>query len=358
LGGKYGFTDGLKEKKYSIAEVNRLIDQRHSLDNKHKDTFVIPGKCNSYKMDCVKLVELPQYNGKVTLVFTSIPYWDLRNYKVGEERQLGQEETKEEYAHKIARIFNKITPTFNEKVNVFINIGETYKEGVGQGIPYIIKEVISRETKLIYKSTIIWSKKNPRPQGEDVKRPVDNTEFILWFVLNPKKSKYNLLTFPVQGKEPKVTNGAKDVSSSGKISKKRKSISKNYGKIMSHLKEQEIENIIISSVGKNHDIFKISEIGHPAPMSPMLPVTIILMGSDEHDLVLDPFGGSNVVGKVALELNRRYVSTEISKEYFEIGCEMLQKGSDNFDREALNEINGMVYPDPQKDQEDLQREAA
>jgi len=344
LGGKYGFTQGLKDGKYSISEVNRFVKQRYSLDNGHKDTFVIPGKCNSYKMDCVGLGELSVYRQRIQLIITSIPYWDLRFYKTGEERQLGQEETKEEYAYNIAQIFKKLIPTLNDTANVFINVGETYKDGIGQGIPYIIKEYISKETPLIYKDTLIWSKKNPRPQGENVKRPVNCTEYILWFVLNPQKSKYKLLTFPVEGKEPKVTS-VKDVSSDGWVSKKRKSISKPYGKIMSHLKEQEIENIILTSIGKNHDIFKISEIGHPAPMSPMLPVTLILMCSDEHDLVYDPFSGANVVGKVALELNRRFVSTEISKEYYDIGCEMLKKGDENFDRAGLDMINETVYRD-------------
>ncbi len=69
------------------------------------------------------------------------------------------------------------------------------------------------------------------------------------------------------------------------------------------------------------------------------------MMTDESDLVFDPFGGSNVVGKVALELNRRYVSTEISKEYFDIGCEMLNKGHENFNREGLDSINTLIYPD-------------
>jgi hypothetical protein len=187
---------------------------------------------------------------------------------------------------------------------------------------------------------------------------VNCTEFVLWFVLDPRKAKYITLTFPVEGKGPKVTSGAKDVSSDGRISKKRKSISKPYGKIMSHLKEQEIENIILTSIGKNHDIFKISEIGHPAPMSPMLPVTLILMCSDEHDLVCDPFSGANVVGKVALELNRRFVSTEISKEYYYIGCEMLKNGDENFDRAGLDAIYELVYRDKKEDLDEQIKPAA
>jgi DNA modification methylase len=348
----YGYTAHLMAGNHSVAEVNKFIDQRLVLDNKHEFTFVIPEKCNSYNMDCVRLSELPEFKGKVDLTLTSIPYWDLRNYKIGNERQLGQEETKEEFGHNIASFFNKLTPTWNDSSNVIINVGETYKNGVAQGIPYLIKEFISRETSLMYKDTLIWSKKNPRPQGEEVKRPVNSIEYLLWFVVDPKKAKYNLLTFPVEGKVPKITGGVRDVSSNGSQSKKRKSIIKNYGKLMSHLKEQEVEDIIITSVGKNHDIFKISEIGHPAPMSPMLPVTLILMLTDEGDLVCDPFGGSNVVGKVSLELNRKYLSTELSKEYFDIGCEMLIKGDENFDRDSLDTINRMIYPDFNRDQND------
>jgi len=345
LKNDYGFTAALFVGKYTVAEVNKFIDQRLALDKKHEHTFVIPKRCNSYNMDCVKLAALLQYYGNVDLMLTSIPYWDLKDYKVGQERQLGHEETKEEYGQNIGKLFKEIVPVLSKSVNVFINVGETYKDGVGQGIPYLIQKVISTATPLIYKTTIIWSKKNPRPQGEDVKRPIESTEFILWFVLDPKKAKYNLLTFPVEGKVPMVMNGAKDVSSDGKISKKKKSVSKNYGKIMSHIREQQVEDII-------------TEIGHPAPMSPMLPVTMILMGCDENDLVYDPFGGSNVVGKVALELNRRYVSTEISKEYFDIGCEMLQKGYDNFDRESLDVINKMISPDSTKEQDNLMQNAA
>jgi len=351
----YGFTAELIRGTYSVSETSKFIAQRHKLDEKHGHTFVIPDKCSSYHMDCVKLAELSQYNRKIDLIITSVPYWDLRTYKVGDLRQLGQEESKEEYARNVSSYLKALVPTYKESINVFVNVGETYKEGVAQGIPYLIKEAIERNTPLIYKGTLIWSKKNPRPQGEKIKRPTDNTEFVLWYVLDQNRAKYNLLTFPVEGKVAKVTLGAKDVSNSGDVSKKTKSISKNYGKIMSHLREQEIENIIVTSVGKNHDIFKISEVGHPAPMSPMLPVTLILMGSDEHDLVCDPFSGSNVVGKIAVELNRRFVSTEISKEYFEIGCEMLTNGNENFNRESLDEINALVYNSSQNDlMDDLQ----
>ena len=129
---------------------------------------------------------------------------------------------------------------------------------------------------MIYKDCIIWSKKNSRPQGETVKRLQNSIEYIFWFVKDINKAKYNLLTFPKIGKEPKITT-VKDVNKKGTIGKKNKSISKTYGKLVSHLKEQEIENIISTSIGKDHELYKICPIGHPAPMSPMLPVTLTLM---------------------------------------------------------------------------------
>ena len=113
--------------------------------------------------------------------------------------------------------------------------------------------------------------------------------------------------------------------------------------MMSHIQEQKVETIVVTSVGQNHDIFKISEEGHPAAMSPMLPVTLTLMLSDEHDLVCDPFGGSNVVGKCAIELYRRYLGAELSKTYFNFGSEMLELGNRNYNREELDQINEMVF---------------
>ena len=339
----YGFTEKLKQGECTVAEANRFIDQRLAMDNQHQFTFTIPEKANFYNMDCVKLADMPNYTGQVNLLTTSIPYWDLRNYENGQERQLGQEETKEEYAANIAAIFDKLFPILKDSANVIINIGETYKNGVAQGIPFLIKEYVEKNTPLIYKDTLIWSKKNPKPQSEEVKRPTNSIEYLLWFVVDPAKAKYNMLTFPDQNKVVKISGGAKDVGNNGKVAAKRRSISKPYGKMMSHIEEQKVENIVLTSIGQNHDIFRISEEGHPAAMSPMLPVTLTLMLSDEHDLVCDPFGGSNVVGKCAIELNRRYLGAELSKTYFNIGCEMLELGNQNYNREELDQINEMVY---------------
>jgi DNA modification methylase len=54
---------------------------------------------------------------------------------------------------------------------------------------------------------------------------------------------------------------------------------------------------------------------HPARFPAKLPEFFIKMLTDEGDLVLDIFGGSNTTGHVAEQLNRRWKSFELSNEY-------------------------------------------
>jgi DNA modification methylase len=78
-------------------------------------------------------------------------------------------------------------------------------------------------------------------------------------------------------------------------------------------------------------------------MSPMLPICPILMATDEGDTVFDFMAGSNVVGRVSQLLNRKTLSTELSEKYFKVGCKMLEKSIQEFDRVDLDVINELAY---------------
>ena len=54
---------------------------------------------------------------------------------------------------------------------------------------------------------------------------------------------------------------------------------------------------------------------HPARMPEQLVRYFIQFLTDEEDLVLDPFGGSNTTGFVAESMNRKWVSIELNKDY-------------------------------------------
>ena len=54
---------------------------------------------------------------------------------------------------------------------------------------------------------------------------------------------------------------------------------------------------------------------HPARFPPGLPEFFIKLLTNENDLVVDIFGGSNTTGQVAEKLNRRWATFELSSEY-------------------------------------------
>jgi len=54
---------------------------------------------------------------------------------------------------------------------------------------------------------------------------------------------------------------------------------------------------------------------HPARYPAALPEFFIKLLSKEGDIVLDPFAGSNVTGRVAEDLGRRWISIEIEPAY-------------------------------------------
>lgn len=341
----YGFTKRLKNGEINIQDAVKLIKTKVFLDNEYTDTFVIPEKATSYNIDCMDLGKMEKHLKTVDLLFTSPPYFILRKYQSSDSNQVGHEETKEDYCNRIANLIKSVIPTLKESANVIINIGETYDDGVGYGIPQLLKTTIEKETGLIYKDQLVWSKPNPKPQNESIQRPINNVEYLLWFVVDPKKAFYKMLTYTIGDRVTKISHGAKDVDKDGKIWDKNISLTKPYQKIYTHIKEQDIAKIIEAKTGKNTDVYSIYEEGHPAIMCGVLPVVPILMCTSEenHNTVLDIFSGSNVVGRMSLLLNRKVLTTELSKEYYNIGCKMIENSIKDFNREELDIINQIAY---------------
>jgi DNA modification methylase len=336
----HGFTAELTKGDLTIKQVNKFIEEKENLQNNYKDTFVIPNKATSFKMNCVDIVDVPSYTRSVATLFTSIPYYMLRGYNSQDlTSELGHEKTPEEFADNIGEVFGKVEGVLNETSNVFVNIGDTYDNGCAMDIPGLVKAAILKHTKLKYKECIIWSKPNPHPQGEQVKRPINQIEYILWFVVDPSKSKYNLLKYTDQEKEVRITAGAKDVDKNGNVSKKTKSLSKPYKKIYNHIAAQDVDHMIKCATGKNKPAYDAFPTGHPALMAELLPVIPILMTTDETDLVYDPFGGANTTGRISLLLNRQYLGTELSTHYHRVGCKVLENTIEEINQNDLEIIN-------------------
>lgn len=328
----HGFTAELTKGNLTIEQINKFIEEKNFLSNEYQDTFVIPEKATSIKMNCKDIKKELEFHSKIDNITTSIPYWKLRFYDNDEEyKQLGHEKTPEEFASKIGDIFSELQISLKKSSNVFVNIGETYVDGCAMDVPGLVKRAILDKTDLKLKDVLVWSKPNPKPQSEKVQRPTNKMEFILWFVVDPKEAKYKMITYTDGTKKSKITNGAKDVDENGVVCKKNKSLSKPYKKIYNHITQQDVEHVIVCSTGKNIPLTNAYSEGHPGAMSELLPVIPILMTTDENDLVYDPFAGGNTVGRIALLLNRNYLGTELSTHYHRVGCKVLEN--------TLKEIN-------------------
>jgi site-specific DNA-methyltransferase (adenine-specific) len=88
---------------------------------------------------------------------------------------------------------------------------------------------------------------------------------------------------------------------------------------------------------------------HPTEKPERLLERIILIGSKEKDIVLDPFMGSGTTGVVAKRLNRNFIGVEIDEVYFDIAkrrIENTHKASnlfESFERVGVENQSEMHY---------------
>jgi DNA modification methylase len=88
------------------------------------------------------------------------------------------------------------------------------------------------------------------------------------------------------------------------------------------LDDQNANEMLVLGNNSANDVYtmKCKEAGvkiHPARFPAALPEFFIKLLTDEGDLIVDPFAGSNTAGKVAEMLGRRWIGMELVEEYLE-----------------------------------------
>ena len=75
----------------------------------------------------------------------------------------------------------------------------------------------------------------------------------------------------------------------------------------------------------HYNIGGVKEWNHPClkPLEPCL--NLIPIGSDENDVVLDPYIGSGTTGEDCIRTNRLFIGIEKNKEFFDMTCQRLTK---------------------------------
>ena len=265
--------------------------------------------------DCRKT--LKEFDEQARTCITSPPYYGLRDYG-GEENQIGQEQTPDEFIEQLVSVFREVRDVLTDDGTLWVNLGDSYynyRPGKGQSYP---KQSVSKtkqdlpdkcnkrgnkleglkEKDLIgipwmfafamradgwyLRQDIIWNKPNPMP--ESVKdRCTKSHEYIFLFSKN-KKYYYNNEAI----KEP--TNGA--------------------------VKKDEV---VVSDKKNKRSVWTVTTKpyrgAHFACFPPDLIEPCILAGSEEGDIILDPFMGSGTTAMVAKSLGRDYIGCELHEDY-------------------------------------------
>jgi len=278
---------------------------------------------------------LKEFDGKARMCVTSPPYYGLRDYG-GEEKQIGQEQSPEEYIENLVQVFKEVKNVLKDDGTLWVNIGDSYynyRPGRGQGL---VKQTVSntkqdlpdvcprrgnrlpglKEKDLIgipwmfafamradgwyLRQDIIWHKPNPMP--ESVRdRCTKSHEYIFLFSKN-KKYFYDNEAI----KEPAKDWGTRD-RTNGKYHNEGTGLQPHSGLSKSYPTKN--KRSVWSVTNKPY------KGSHFAVFPPDLIEPCIKAGSEEGDTVLDPFMGSGTTAVVSKSLGRHYIGCELHEEY-------------------------------------------
>jgi len=278
---------------------------------------------------------IPTITERPRMCVTSPPYYGLRNYG-DEDKQIGQEQSPEEYIENMVDVFRKVRDVLADDGTLWLNIGDSYynyRPGKGQalnkqsvsntkqdlpdecprrgnkleglkekdliGIPWMLAFAL-RADGWYLRQDIIWHKPNPMP--ESVKdRCTKSHEYI--FLLS--KSKYYHYDNEAI-KEPAKDWGTRD-RTNGKYHNEGTGLQPHSGLTKSYTKRNKRS---VWSVNK-----KPYKGAHFATYPSELIEPCIRAGSEKGDIILDPFMGSGTTACVAKELGRDYIGCELNWEY-------------------------------------------
>lgn len=265
-----------------------------NLKVEYKKKFIKTDNYELYNYDNIEIMDLLIAEGKqVDLTVTSPPYDDLRSYN-------GTLEWNFDIFKKVAQRLYDITKDGGVVVWV---VGDTTKNFNESGNSFR-QALYFKEIGFNLLDTMIYLKENYTPAYPTMRRYANQFEYM--FILSKgKPNTFNIKKIPKKAKrQGKRKFRKKDGVQIEKI------INNDYG-------TKSATNVWNYSTGGSCTKDKIA-FEHPAIFPEKLAEDHILSWSNEGDIVLDCFMGSNTTGKMALKNNRKYIGIEKVEEYFDI----------------------------------------
>ena len=260
---------------------------------------------------------IPNYRGQIQLIFTSPPFPLNRAKKYGNLNG-------DEYKKWLCDVVKSMLPLLSEDGSIVIEIGNAwnYGEPTFSTLPMETLLSIKNECGLSLCQEFIYYNPARLPSpiqyvNIDRTRVKDSFTRVWWFsrTAAPKANNRNVLKqYSKQMKKLLETGqyNAGERPSEHSISETAFN-NDNGGAIPS--------NVIIASNTNSRDpyLLRCKEKGvkiHPARMPFEVPRFFINLLTDEADIVMDCFAGSNTTGYCAEEAKRRGISVEVDKDYY------------------------------------------
>lgn len=265
-----------------------------------------------YNEDCLETMKRME-DDSIDLVVTSPPYADRRKTTYGGIHP-------DKYVEWFLNISEEIKRVLKPTGSFVLNIKENVVDG--ERHTYVLELIIAmRKQGWLWTEEYMWHKKNSYP-GYWPNRFRDGWERLLHFT---KEKKFNM--YQDQVKVP-VSEGTKKRAQN--LSEKDKtrvesSTGSGFGKNISNLVNKEMvlpDNVL-------HLATETSSKSHSAAYPEKLPEFFINLFTKPNDLVYDPFMGSGTTAKVAIDLNRNFVGSELSEEYYEVSQKRINQNENS-----------------------------
>ena len=256
---------------------------------------------------------------------------------VREDKQIGLEETPEEYIKAMVEVFRCVWDVLEDDGTLWINIGDSYagnnsrasnngRAGFGNarekvvnrtgeglktkdliGIPWMLAFAL-RADGWYLRQDIIWSKPNPMPESVQ-DRCTKSHEYIF---LMSKSSKYY---YDNESIKEKAIHAGEERS----FNSPKKAMRNVDGNVSTGNEHPDALPVEVSELKNKRSVWTVNPKPYSGSHFAVFPTELIepciLAGAPLGGIVLDPFMGSGTTAQVAQDLGRQYIGCELNPEY-------------------------------------------
>lgn len=275
--------------------------------------------------DCKEILkQIP--SGSIDLIVTSPPYADQRDYG-NADASIPPEDYVAWFLPRAKQLYRvlKLEGSF------ILNISDKVVNGFQD--PYVFELVIKLCSKSIGFHLVrdyIWYNPATPPNVYSrggYGRTKKSHEYCFWFA---KSENWTFNLDPVRKPYSKDMQKYLEGKGKGDRAQNTRPSTHNFncGKVWSDNGGSDPGSVIeIANTSSNDEFMRLCKergIAHPARFPEKLAEFFILSGSEENEIVLDPFSGSGTTAASAAKNNRRWIGIDISEEYCELATARLQ----------------------------------